>query len=58
MVTLASMNEVAKEVFDIEANSILRLKNNIGEEFDKAMFKNSKSCANKELPETEQDLEE
>lgn len=35
--TLASMNELAKEVFDIEANSILRLKNNIGEEFDKAI---------------------
>ena len=37
MMTLASMNELAKEVFDIEANSILRLKNNIGEEFDKAI---------------------
>ena len=35
--TLASMNELAKEVFDIEANSILRLKNNIGEAFDKAI---------------------
>ena len=31
------MNELAKEVFDIEANSILRLKNNIGEAFDKAI---------------------
>ena len=37
MMTLASMNELAKEVFDIEANSILRLKNNIGEAFDKAI---------------------
>ena len=31
MMTIAGMNELAKEVFDIEANSILRLKNNIGE---------------------------
>ena len=32
-----SINELAKEVLDIEANSILRLKNNIGDEFDKAV---------------------
>lgn len=31
------INALAKEVLDIEANSILRLKNNIGEEFDKAV---------------------
>lgn len=37
MMTIAGMNELAKEVFDIEANSILRLKNNIGEDFDKAI---------------------
>lgn len=37
MMTIASMNELAKEVFDIEANSILRLKNNIGANFDKAI---------------------
>lgn len=30
----------------------------ISEEFDKAMFKNFKTCANKELFETEEDLEE
>ena len=33
----AGINELAKEVLTIEANSILRLKNNIGEEFDKAV---------------------
>ena len=37
MMTIASMNELAKEVFDIEANSILRLKENIGVNFDKAI---------------------
>ena len=31
------INELAKNVLDIEANSILRLKNNIGAEFDKAI---------------------
>ncbi len=31
------INELAKNVLDIEANSILRLKNNIGEEFDRAI---------------------
>lgn len=35
--TISKINELAKEVLDIEANSILRLKNNIGEEFDKAI---------------------
>ncbi|HIS37132.1 TPA: KpsF/GutQ family sugar-phosphate isomerase [Candidatus Scatousia excrementigallinarum] len=35
--TATSINELAKEVFDIEANSILRLKENIGENFDKAI---------------------
>lgn len=35
--TATSINELAKEVFDIEANSILRLKNNIGDNFDKAI---------------------
>lgn len=35
--TLSKINELAKEVLEIEANSILRLKNNIGEEFDKAI---------------------
>lgn len=35
--TLSRMNELAVEVLDIEANSILRLKNNIGESFDKAI---------------------
>lgn len=35
--TAKSINELAKEVFDIEANSILRLKKNIGENFDKAI---------------------
>lgn len=37
MMTIASMNELAKEVFDIEANSILRLKDSIGVNFDKAI---------------------
>ena len=31
------INELAKEVLDIEANSILRLKNSINENFDKAI---------------------
>lgn len=35
--TLSRINELAKEVLEIEANSILRLKENIGEEFDKAI---------------------
>ncbi len=35
--SLSRINELAKEVLDIEAKSILRLKNNIGEEFDKAI---------------------
>lgn len=35
--SLSKINELAKEVLEIEANSILRLKNNIGEEFDKAI---------------------
>lgn len=35
--TLSKINELAKEVLEIEANSILRLKNNIGESFDKAI---------------------
>lgn len=35
--TATSINELAKEVFDIEAKSILRLKDNIGENFDKAI---------------------
>lgn len=35
--TATSINKLAKEVFDIEANSILRLKENIGENFDKAI---------------------
>ena len=35
--TLSRILESAKEVLEIEANSILRLKNNIGEEFDKAI---------------------
>lgn len=35
--TLSRINELAKEVLDIEAKSILRLKENIGEEFDKAV---------------------
>lgn len=35
--SLSKINELAKEVLDIEAKSILRLKNNIGKEFDKAI---------------------
>lgn len=35
--SLSKINELAKEVLDIEAKSILHLKNNIGEEFDKAI---------------------
>lgn len=35
--TLNSINELAKNVLDIEAKAILRLKNNIGEDFDKAV---------------------
>ena len=35
--TTKNINDLAKEVLTIEANSILRLKNNIGEEFDKAV---------------------
>jgi len=35
--TLSNIIESAREVFDIEAKSILRLKDNIGEEFDKAI---------------------
>ncbi len=35
--TISRINELAKEVLDIEANSILRLKENIGEKFDKAI---------------------
>lgn len=35
--TINKINELAKEVLEIEANSILRLKNNIGDEFDKAI---------------------
>ena len=35
--TLSRIIESAKEVLEIEANSILRLKENIGEEFDKAI---------------------
>ena len=35
--TDSKINELAKEVLDIEANSILRLKNNIGEDFDRAV---------------------
>uniref|UniRef100_UPI004029AA85 KpsF/GutQ family sugar-phosphate isomerase n=1 Tax=Candidatus Scatousia sp. TaxID=3085663 RepID=UPI004029AA85 len=37
MRTATSINDLAKEVFDIEAKSILRLKENIGENFDKAI---------------------
>ncbi|MBS6602748.1 MAG: KpsF/GutQ family sugar-phosphate isomerase [Brachyspira sp.] len=37
MMTATSINDLAKEVFDIEAKSILRLKENIGENFDKAI---------------------
>lgn len=32
VMTINKINELAKEVLEIEANSILRLKNNIGEE--------------------------
>ena len=35
--TLSNIIESAKEVLDIEAKSILRLKDSIGEEFDKAI---------------------
>lgn len=35
--TLNRINELANEVLDIEANSILRLKSNIGENFEKAI---------------------
>lgn len=35
--TATRINELAKEVFDIEANSILKLKENIGENFDRAI---------------------
>ena len=31
------VNKVACEVFDIEANAILRLKNSLGVDFDKAL---------------------
>ena len=37
MAEAVNINELAKEVLTIEANSILRLKNNIGDEFDKAI---------------------
>ena len=37
IMTDSKINELAKEVLDIEANSILRLKNNIGEDFDRAV---------------------
>lgn len=37
VMTLSKINELAKDVLEIEANSILRLKNNIGEEFDRAI---------------------
>jgi arabinose-5-phosphate isomerase len=35
--TLSRIIESAKEVLEIEANSILRLKDNIGEDFDRAI---------------------
>lgn len=35
--TLNSINELAKDVLDIEAKAILRLKNNVGDDFDKAV---------------------
>ena len=35
--TLSRINELANEVLDIEANSILRLKSNIGVNFEKAI---------------------
>ena len=34
---MKTISDVAKEVLDIEANYILRLKNNIGEDFDRAV---------------------
>ena len=34
---MKTINDLAKEVFDIEANSILRLKNNVGEDFQRAV---------------------
>lgn len=37
MITAKSINELAKEVLTIEANSILRLKNSINSNFDKAI---------------------
>lgn len=37
IMTLSAINELAKEVLEIEAKSILKLKENIGEEFDKAV---------------------
>lgn len=37
MTETKNINDLAKEVLTIEANSILRLKNSIGEEFDKAV---------------------
>lgn len=37
LMTKRNINELAKEVLDIEANSILRLKNSINENFDKAI---------------------
>ena len=37
MEMISKINELAKEVLDIEANAIIRLKNNIGESFDKAI---------------------
>ena len=36
--SISKINELAKEVLDIEANSILRLKNNIGEDFDRQLI--------------------
>src|SRR5574344_2064064 len=35
--TTSKINELAKQVFDIEAHSILKLKENIGDNFDKAV---------------------
>ncbi len=37
MITVSSINELAKEVLTIEANSILRLINNIGDNFEQAI---------------------
>lgn len=37
VMTLSRINELAKEVLEIEANSILRLKSNIGDAFDRAI---------------------